>query len=139
MSLSLTKRGEIWHIRGTVAGVVIRESTGARDRKSAELYKARRESETIKRHALGRAATLTFAEAALTYLEAGGEGRYLGRILDHAGPRTMAADIDNAWINAAAAALYPNAAPATINRQLITPTSAVLNMAAAEGLTTPRR
>ena len=139
MSLTLQKRGKIWHIKGTVVGVKIRESTRLGDRKSAELYKNLRETEIVQRHSLGRAATLTFAEAALTYLEAGGEGRYLRKILDFAGPRTMATEIDNTWINAAAAAIYPTAGPATINRQLITPTAAVLNMAAAEGLTAPRR
>ncbi|WP_286759222.1 MULTISPECIES: tyrosine-type recombinase/integrase [Sulfitobacter] len=51
----------------------------------------------------------------------------------------MLAQIDNAAMNAAASKLYPTSANSTINRQLITPVSAVINMAAEEGLATPRK
>ncbi|KAA9008100.1 tyrosine-type recombinase/integrase [Histidinibacterium aquaticum] len=139
MPLKLVRRGKVYHISGTVAGQRIRESTGLGERKLAEAWRLRRERELLERHALGRAATLTLAEAAVTYLEAGGSGRFLRAILDYAGPDTLLRDIDNAWLARAARALYHNAAPATVNRQLITPISAVYNMAAAESLTPPRR
>lgn len=125
MSLKLTKRGKIWHLTGSVAGHRIRESTGLGNRAQADAYRLRREREISDRHALGRAATLTFAEAALDYLRAGGEGRFLGPILDHLGAAKLLRDIDMTAINEAAEAIYPTAAPATVNRQLIAPISAV--------------
>lgn len=136
MPLSLYLRGDIWHLRGSVAGQRIRKSTGlgVKAKREAELYRARLEGQLLERHTLGRRATLTFAEAALAYMEAGGETRFLGRILEYFGPMTKLAEIDTAAINAAAAALYPEASPATLNRQLIGPISAVFNLAARDGL-----
>jgi integrase len=139
MSLKLTRRGKIWHIAGTVAGRRIRQSTGLSDRKSADLYRARIETQARARHTLGRRATLTFAEAALTYLESGGEGRFLGRIIEHFGPDFLLADLNNEALQSAASALYPNAADNTINRQLITPAAAVYNMAADDELAPAKR
>lgn len=137
--LTKIQRGPIWYLRGTVAGQRVYESTGTRDRGAAEIIRRRREAEIIERHALGRAATLTFAEAALTYMQGGGETRFLAPLIAHFGPDTPLADIDNAAVNIAADALLPGRAAATINRQIITPISAVLNMAADEGLAAYRR
>jgi integrase len=138
MPLTLTRRGEIWYLRGTVAGHHLYESTGLRDRRQAEARRIRREAELLDRHAYGRAATATFAEAALTYMRAGGEARYLAPLIAHFGPATRLAEIDNDRVTACAAALYPTAAPATINRQVITPISAVMRLAAADGLVDAR-
>lgn len=73
MPLKPYKRGDAWHVRGTVAGKRIRESTGCDTRAQAVAWAIRRECEIIDRHAYGHRATLTFAQAALTYIEAGGE------------------------------------------------------------------
>lgn len=132
------KTGGNYYLRGTVAGQPVFESTGTSNRAAADAIRIRRESEILARHAYGKAATLTFAEAALTYMQSGGQARYLPRILHHFGADTLVDDIDNGAINTAAAALYPDAAPATINRQLITPISAVITMAAANDLTRHR-
>ncbi|MFG6535535.1 tyrosine-type recombinase/integrase [Sulfitobacter sp. 1A16787] len=132
-------KGKNYYIRGTVAGCNIYESTGTSNAAQAEQYRLRREREIITRHTQGRAATLTFAEAALAYLESGGESRFLAPLLHHFGPDTLAADIDNAAANSAAAALYPDAAPGTINRQVITPLSAVLHYIADDTGTPARR
>lgn len=139
MPLTLLRRGTIWYIRGTVAGQRVYESTRIGDKKAAEIFRARREAEIIERGAFGKVLTYTFAEAALTYMEAGGQGRYLAKIIQHFGPRFRLADIDNEAVNRAAATLYPEAAPATVNRQLITPISAVFQMAADDGKVGPRR
>jgi integrase len=139
MGLSLYKRGQIWHIRGTIAGQRIRQSTGLGNRAQADAFRIRLETEALERHAFGRDARLTFAQAALPYLEAGGEARFLGPILRHFGPDTLLADVDNDAVNGCAKAIYPDAAPSTINRQVITPISAVINMAADEGKCAPRR
>lgn len=126
MPLKLHRRGRIWHLRGTLAGQRVRESTGLDDRKAAEVYRTRREAELTLRRAWGPAATRTFAEAVVAYIEAGGEARFLGPIVAHFGPDRLVRDIDLDAVNAAARAIYPDAAPATVNRQLITPISAVV-------------
>jgi integrase len=131
--------GGNWYLRGSIAGKPIHESTGTSVAGQAEAIRIRRENELLERHAFGKAQTLTLAEAALAYMNAGGEARFLGRILEYFGPDAMLGAIDNAEINRAALAIYPGAANATINRQLITPIAAVVNMAAAEGLAEPRR
>lgn len=141
MPLTLTRRrpGGNYYMRGTVQGVSLYESTGTSRRAEAEAIAHRRESEIRDRVAHGRAATLTLAEAALTYMGAGGERRFLAPILQHFGPDALLSEIDNAAVSAAEAALYPNAAPATVNRQLVTPLSAILTLAADDGLIAPRR
>ncbi|WP_294931844.1 site-specific integrase [uncultured Paracoccus sp.] len=139
MPLKLLRRGEIWYLRGTVAGQRVYESTRIGDKRQAEIYRARREAEIIERASFGKAVTYTFAEAALAYMQSGGEGKYLARIIQHFGPRFRLGDLDNDAVNRAAQVLYPNAAPATINRQLITPISAVFNMASDDGKVSARR
>jgi integrase len=130
--LKLTRRdsGGNWYLRGTVAGVLIYESTRTRHRGTADALRRRREHEIGERHALGKARSLTFAEAALSYMQSGGEGRYLARILEHFGPDLLADQIGNSEVNRAARALYPTAQDSTINRQLITPIRAVQRHAA---------
>jgi len=130
---------ENWYLRGTVQGHRLFESTGTRARGEAEAIRHRREQEIRNRHAHGPRATLTFCEAAETYMIAGGEARFLEPLLLHFGTETLLGEIGNQAANRAAAALYPSAAPATINRQVITPISAVINHAAHEGLAQFRR
>lgn len=141
MPLNLFKRpgSPHWYIRGSIGGKNVKQSSGLSDKADADAYRARFEAELVERHAFGRAATLTFAEAALTYIEAGGERRFLAPIARYFGAKTKLTEIDNDAVNRAARRLYPNAAPATINRQLITPISAIVTMAAADGLCPPRR
>jgi integrase len=122
-----------YYIRGTIAGTYIHESTGIGSKAKADAYRVRRETEILERHAFGAKATLTFAEAATTYMKRGGETRFLGPILEHFGPDTRVRDIDNEAIEEAADALYPTAAASTLNRQLVTPISAVITLAAENG------
>ncbi|PCJ08759.1 MAG: integrase [Rhodobacteraceae bacterium] len=139
MPLIIKKRGATYYARGTVAGQRIYESTGCSRRADAHAWATRYEYQIMQRHSLGEEATLTFAEAALDYMNAGGERKHLGKILDHFGPDFLARDMNNAAINAAALDLYPTAAPATITRQLITPIRAVITMAAEDGRTQLRK
>jgi integrase len=139
LPIARIKRGRFWYLRGTVAGQRIYESTHTGDSKAAEIVRIKRESELLERHVYGRAAVTTFAEAALIYMQAGGEARYLGPIIAHFGPRKRLHEIDNEAATACAVALYPSAAPATINRQVITPISAVVTMAALDGLCPARQ
>ncbi len=133
MPLTLKKRGKVYYARGTIAGQHIRESTGCSNRAQAEAWAIRRQNEILQRHAFGTDATLTFAEAALDYMETGGETRFLAPILKHFGDDFLMRDLDNAALNKAAAKLYPDATNATINRQLITPVRAIATQAAEDG------
>jgi integrase len=81
----------------------------------------------------GRKGTATFLEAAVNYMEAGGERKYLKRLLEVIAA-TPLAQISQDTIDRTAKLLYPNAAPATLNRQVYTPISAVLKFSALRGL-----
>lgn len=135
MSLKLIRRHHSpnWYVRGTIRGINVDESTGVADRKIAETIRAQREWEIYQESIHGRKATATFLEAAVTYMELGGERRFLKPLIDHFGT-TPLARIDQAAIERAARVLSPNVAPATINRQIFTPVSAVLKHAAKRGL-----
>jgi len=136
--LKLVKRPKSpnWVMRGTVRRIRIEESTGTSDRRIAQEIRARRESEILQQSVYGRRATATFAQAALSYLEAGGSKRFLAPIITHFG-NTPLAQINQEAIDQGSRKLYPNASGATRNRQFFTPTSAVLKHAARRGLCTP--
>lgn len=134
MALKLIKRGKTYYMRGTVAGVSVYESTRVSIKEAAEAIRIRRAQEILERVSLGRRASISFAEAALTYLESGGEGRFLDPILDYFGEDFRLCDVNNEAVNNCARALKPDAAPATINRQIITPISAVVTLAAEDDL-----
>jgi len=135
MSLKLVRRPgrPHWYMHGTVRGIPVRESTGVADAKAAEAIRARREWELIQRSVFGAEATATFVAAAVSYLEAGGERTYLKPIIARIGSMPLA-KIDQDMIDKTARALYPNASPATLNRQAYTPIVAVLNHAHKRGL-----
>lgn len=141
MPLKLTQRNGSgnYFLRGNVAGSNVYQSTYTSDIEAAENIKIRTEAELLERASLGRKATVTFAEAALNYIDSGGEVRFLEPILKLFGPRTRLKEIDNSAINAAARKIYKGAKPATINRQLIVPISAIMTMAAEDGLCHPTK
>lgn len=128
--LELDDRGGkgIWYAVGTVAGERVRQSLKTRDRKIAEELKAQLEARIWKRHTYGEEAVRLFEEAASSYMEQGGERRYLPLLLKHFKGRTVGS-IKPAEIRAAALKLYPTAGPATRNRQAIIPARAVINHA----------
>ena len=126
-----------WIARGTIAGQRIERSTG--HRKEADARRACREIERDIEAELTRAAivagALRFDQAAAIYLTAKPDARYLGPLLRHFGTIAVV-DINNAAMKAAANALYPQAQPATIRRQVYTPVKAILNYCAADDLCT---
>lgn len=122
-----------WYVRGSVRGRRIEESTGTRDRKRAEEFRARREAELLDEAIHGRAAVATFAHAAASYLEFGGEARFMKPLLDYFG-KTKLVRIDQSAIDACARSLMPQAKPSTLNRQIYTPISAVLKHAHTRGM-----
>lgn len=79
-----------------------------------------------------------FETAVASYKRAGGDGRFTDVLTIHfAG--TPVRDILPGHVKDAAYALYPTARPATWNRQVLTPASAVLNHAAERGWCAPIR
>src|ERR1043166_8624714 len=135
MSLKLhRKRGSPnWYIRGTVRGIVVDESSRVAERAAAEAIRIQREAECLQTSIFGRKATSTFLEAAVSYMESGGEKRFMEPLLKHFGAQPLA-NIDQVAIDKAAKLLYPRGGPATLNRHVHTPVSAVLKHAAQRGM-----
>lgn len=125
-----------WIIRGTLRGIRVEESTGTSDKRIAEEIRAKREAEILTSSIYGRAATATFAEAALSYLENGGEKRFTAPIISHFGT-TPLTQIDQTALDRGSRKLYPNAAPSTRNRQFFSVVSSILHHAARRGLCAP--
>lgn len=123
-------RGPNWYIRGTVAGERIFESTGTCDRAQADAYRIRTERETWQRRRLGLDArrAVSFAEAAIAYMEATGQTRFMAALVEHFKEAPLP-DIGQLAIDRAALAICPNVSPATRIRHVYTPTLAVLNRA----------
>ena len=116
-----------WRIRGMHLGVGVDKSTRTPDRATAR--KALRTiKEEIERGMFASADAPTFASAAIDYMKAGGSKRFLTPLLKHFGEAPLSA-IDQRAIDHAAIALYPSGSPATRNRQVYTPVSAVLRRA----------
>jgi len=111
-------------IRGTHFGTYVDRTSGTSDRTKARkiLKKIERDIETgiFVDHTV-----LTFAQAALSYLQAGVDDRFMRPLVEHFRTRAVF-HIDQVAIDDAAAHLYPSATPATRNRQVYTPVSAIL-------------
>lgn len=126
--LKVEWREGIAYATGTVAGKRIRKSLGTRDKEAAEELRAQYEARLWKRHTYGEAAVRTFEEAALSYMQQGGEARYLPPIIKYMRGRTVGS-IKPAEIRAMALTLYPKHLPSTRNRQAVIPARAVINHA----------
>ena len=66
----LFKRGKYWHIKKTVCGVIIRESTRTGSLDKAELYLSKRAQEVRNYIIFGERPKKIFAEGAVQYIEA---------------------------------------------------------------------
>lgn len=119
-------RTPYYHIRGTYLGQYVERSTRTERRAVAQRILAEIQRQ-IERGALA-APGPSFAAAALAYMRQGGERRPLRKLLYYFGEAPLA-EIDQAAVEAAAEALFPAAAPATRNREVFTPVSAVLKHA----------
>jgi len=130
-----------YETRGTYLGVAVERSAGTPDKKIAQrqlrAIKRSIERGEFEQEALVASAEPTFLSGAVAYLKAGGEGKYLGPILEMTGAHALRdcllREIDQIKINNAAATLYPKATPQTLNRQFYTPVSAVLKHVGVEG------
>jgi integrase len=132
MPLKLYRRGKIWHYRGTVAGRLLRGSAKTQSKEVAQRIAASAEQKAWDGH-LNPKGAITFAQASMLYRQAERSDRFLRRLEDF-WRDTPIQDIAPGAIRSAAIALYPNAGPATRNRQVIVPTQAVINHAAEHEL-----
>lgn len=159
MPLKLYKRGSSpnWYIRGTLLGRTVDQSAGTPQRDVAEQIRVGIEQEIISRQIHGERGSRTFAEAAVVYIETVQprgtqrdfvigrqlkDGRVSLNLADMIGARRLR-DIGPGTATELAARHFAQAAPATINRNLIAPLSAVMRFAAGQGwcdlVTFPRR
>lgn len=124
-------RSPNYHIRGTHLGTYINCSAGTPSR--AEAIKClKSKKEDIERGRITKRGEPTFAEAARAYVDAGGERKFLSKLVLHFG-ETPLRNIDQMAIDGAAGAIYPKVSSATRNRQVYTPIFAILKRA---GITT---
>lgn len=130
------RRGRVWYVRGTVRGVSVHETTGTADTARAEEYRARREAQIWDRSVKGERGSRSFGEAALIYLQgADFSPSYratLRRIVAHF-ERWPCDRVDQTAVDEYIAEHHPFAAPATIIKAVVTPTTAVLRVAALRG------
>lgn len=143
MPLKVNKRGKTYHYSGTVAGRRLRGSTGTSDKARAERIASEAESAEWKRCLDGPGAVLTFAKASILYRAAGKMStkrqiKYLEKIEDY-WKNTLVKDMTAGAIRQSAIEIYPKAGPATRNRQVITPTRAVVNHCAELEMCPPIR
>jgi integrase len=120
-----------WTIRGTYLRVYVDRSSGT-DRKPVALQRLRNLERRIERGEYPERpadpGAPTFLTAAVGYMRAGRCRVHMAKLISHFG-ETPLADIDQAAIDAAALELFPAATPATRNRKVYTPVSAVLRHA----------
>jgi integrase len=128
-------------LRGTYLRVYVDRTAGTPDKKLAakalkDTERAIELGEYSKPQPVEPPRAATFADAALSYLKAGGEAKYLSDIIEltgeHALRDTPLTEIDQIAIDNAASALYPGAPATTTNRQFYTPVSAVPKRAGIE-------
>ena len=138
MPLKIFKRSDIWHYRGTVAGRRLRGSTATKDKAIAARLAAEIEARQWKGHLDGPASVLTFAQAAILYRRAAKSGRFLDAVEDY-WRDTPIKEITASAIKDSCRKLYPQTGPASWNRQVITPTQAIINHASEMELCPPIR
>lgn len=130
-------------IRGTHLRVYVDTSSGTNKRSLAgrklrEIEQAIERGDYPARAPAPGPTVVTFLSAAVAYLEAGRRRRYVARLIKYFG-ETPAAEVDQAAIDRAAAALHPNTTPATRNTCVYTPVSAILHHAGINiGLRRPK-
>jgi integrase len=123
-------RSSYWRVRGTEYGISIDRSTKVADKASAAKLLKQWRDEAKRLHLAPPDETrgLTFAAAAVSYLRAGRSGLFVKPLVLHFGEMPLA-KIGQGEIDAAAAAILPNALPQTRNRSVYTPTLAIMRHA----------
>jgi len=124
-----------YEIRGTYLGVHVERSARTADKKLAARVKKQIERE-IEAGIFTPKGGMTFLEAAVAYMKAGGERTFLGPIIEYNGAYAIrdkiAEMIVQQDLNHIANALYPDNTAASRNRAVYTPIIAVLHHAGIE-------
>jgi integrase len=124
-------RSPFYKVRGTHLGVYLDRSTKTAEQATARRLLAKWREE-IERGCLARPGEPTFLDAAVNYMAATGQEKYIKPVLEHFG-KTPLRQIDQQAIDNAAVQLYPKGTPATRNRQCHTIVSAILKHAGIDG------
>lgn len=132
MGLQVRWRSGIAYAIGTVKGRRVRQSLGTRDEAQAKEACAALEARVWRQGLYGDEAVRTFEEAAASYMENGGEARFMAPLIIHF-KNVRVGSIKPGHVREAARKLYPKATEATRRRQAITPTVAVINHAHEKG------
>src|SRR5215467_11653623 len=98
-------KSPFWSVRGTYLGVYVDRTTKA-GKKNIAIQALKKIEGEIERCEFAQPAELTFADAALAYMKAGGERTYIRKLLEHF-KITPVTNLDQAAIDAAAVSLYP--------------------------------
>ena len=118
-----------WSIRGTYLRVYVDRSCGT-DREAVARKIMRDLASKIEcgeyPEKPQKPAGFTFLSAAVAYMKAGGERENMARLINYFG-ETPVDEIDQNRVNQAAIEILPTATPATRNRKVYTPVSAVLH------------
>jgi integrase len=120
------KGSENWHYDFTVDGKRYRPSAKTTDKRLAEDIAIKHEERVRRAVVHGEEAIIMFPEAVAEYVNDGKDGRFLVPITNFF-RKWKVKDITGPEIRKAAKVLYPDAQPATWNRQVITPARAVVN------------
>lgn len=113
-----------WRARGSHFGVKVNRSTQTADKRKASKVLEKWKRDIEQGVYVGPDAP-TFASGMISYVNAGHDDRFLDVLLEHF-KETPLAHIDQAANDDAAVKLYPDASPATRNRQVYSPVSAIL-------------
>jgi hypothetical protein len=113
--------------RGTHLGRHVDRSTKSRE-KSLAIKIIKKWEREIERGEFAEPGEPTFASALIRYLSAGGDPRPTGKLLEYF-QATPLREIDGDAIDACATSLFPTQSPATQNREVYTPVSAILKRA----------
>lgn len=133
-----------FEIRGSHRGVSVEVSSRS-NRRSDARKELRRVEAVIDDHGQYPAPEVapdpgqpTFLSAAVAYMQAGGRRKYVADLIKHFGAKPLC-EIDQAAIDAAAAAICPHVTPATQNCYVYTPVSAILHHALGDKCPAIRR
>lgn len=106
-----------------------KEQRSLAERMARELYKSAWEEDLRSGQSHNKT---SFVKAAELYQNSGGETRFLPKLSRYFGHEIAIEEIDEIKISQAARALYPNASPETIRRQVRVPIRAIQNFAAGK-------
>ena len=132
-----SKKTKNWYMRGNVLGIKVDKTCATHLKDVAKIVARKREDEIIQSG--GVPTGWTFLDAAISYLEFGGEKRFLGEqdkttgawnlLIGHF-QETPLDEIGQAEIDGAARHIYPGRKNSTLVRQVYGPMNAVLRHAA---------